>query len=184
MFGNAFHDTTITSQLMLKAISQFVGLMISSDSRYDKFSRGEDTLTTTEMNGLKIFRSHCAGCHKEPLFTDKSFRNNGLTFDVSLNDSGRAAITGLKSDFMKFKVPSLRNVEMTYPYMHDGRFRDLDQVLDHYANGKFGAGFDTSLVRNIGLTAEQKTDLIIFLRTLTDRTFLFDRRFADPNFRQ
>ena len=88
-------------------------------------------------SGLKLFRSHCENCHKEPLFTDNSFRNIGLKPDPLLKDSGRMAITGLESDYMKFKVPSLRNVELTYPYMHDGRLKTLQQVINHYSDGNF-----------------------------------------------
>ena len=182
MFNNAFHDTTVTSERMLKAISQFICMMISSNSRYDKFINGKDIFSANEMNGLKIFRSHCVNCHQEPLFTDNTFRNIGLKPDTALKDSGRVAITGLDTDYMKFKVPGLRNVEMTYPYMHDGRFKNLKQVLDHYANGNFfTTNFDTAIVRNVGLTEDQKTDLIAFLKTLTDKEFLHDRRFIDPN---
>jgi len=167
---------------MLKAIAQFVCLMTSTNSRFDKYSRGEDTLSKPELSGLKLFRSHCENCHKEPLFTDNTFRNIGLKPDTALKDSGRAAITGLNGDYMKFKVPSLRNVEMTYPYMHDGRFRNLKQVLDHYANGNFfTSNFDSSIVRNIGLNENEKADIISFLKTLTDKEFLYDRRFIDPN---
>lgn len=94
------------------------------------------------------------------------------------------AITGDPGDYMKFKVPSLRNVELTYPYMHDGRFRNLQQVLNHYANGNFYTNnYDKSIERNIGLTETEKAELIAFLKTLTDKEFVYDRRFADPNFR-
>jgi len=182
LFSNAYHDTIINSERMLKAITQFTGLMISSNSRFDKYSRGEDTLSKEEISGLKLFRNHCENCHKEPLFTDNSFRNIGLKPDTALRDSGRAAVTGLQDDYMKFKVPSLRNVEMTYPYMHDGRFKNLKQVLDHYSNGNFfTANFDSSIVRNIGLTEAEKSNIIAFLKTLTDKEFLYDRRFIDPN---
>ena len=180
LFQNAFHDTIVTSQKMLKALAQFTGLMISSDSRYDKFIRGEIELNEPELRGLNLFRSQCLNCHPEPLFTDNSYRNIGLKPDTAIADSGHANITGLAADYFKFKVPSLRNVEMTYPYMHDGRFKNLKQVLDHYANGNFYGSYDKSIEKNIGLTEEQKNDLLAFLKTLTDKTFLYDRRFADP----
>ena len=141
LFTKAFRDSTITSEKMLKAISQFISLMISSDSRYDKYMRGDDTLSKQELSGLAIFRSRCESCHKEPLFTDNTFRNNGLKPDTTLRDSGREKITGVTDDFMKFKVPSLRNVEMTYPYMHDGQFKNLQQVLNHYSSGNFYTSF-------------------------------------------
>jgi len=182
MFKLAFGDSIITSQKMLRALSQFTGMMVSSNSRYDKYMRHEDTLSKAELSGLKLFRDNCAQCHKEPLFTDNTYRNTGLKYDSAFKDSGRARITGQMKDFMKFKVPGLRNIEMTYPYMHDGRFRNLKQVLDHYTN-KFDAntGADPILIKGISLTEQDKLDIIAFLKTLTDKTFLYDRRFADPN---
>lgn len=184
LFKQAFGDSVITSQMMLRALAQFTGMMISSDSRYDKYMRGEEQFNDEEQRGLQLFRSRCENCHKEPLFTDESFRNIGLKPDTALKDSGRMAITGLAEDYMKFKVPSLRNVELTYPYMHDGRFRNLQQVLDHYANGNFyTSNYDKSIEGNVGLTTVEKTELIAFLKTLTDKEFVYDRRFADPNFR-
>lgn len=184
LFKNAFQDTLINSEHMLKALTQFIGLMISSNSRYDKFSRGEDTLSAGEQRGLKLFGSHCANCHKGALFTDNSYRNIGLKPDTSLHDPGRALITGKKEDEMKFKVPSLRNVEMTYPYMHDGRFKSLEQVLQHYSSGKFYTdNYDKSIQKAVGLSPSEQKDIIAFLKTLTDPSFLHDRRFADPNYR-
>lgn len=184
LFKQSFGDDKVTSERLLKALAQFTGLMISSNSRYDKYSRGEDTLTVNELSGLKLFRQHCSACHKEPLFTDNSYRNIGLAPDTSLADSGRALITGMAADYMKFKVPGLRNVAITYPYMHDGRFKNLRQVLDHYANGNFYTdGFDPAIKQNIGLSDGEKADIISFLKTLTDKDFLYDRRFADPDFR-
>jgi cytochrome c peroxidase len=182
MFKQAFGTDKITSQQLLKVLTQFLGLMVSSDSRYDRYMRHEDTLSQAESHGLQVFRSHCENCHKEPLFTDNSYRNNGLKPDTSLKDSGRATVTGLESDYMKFKVPSLRNVAITYPYMHDGRFRNLKQVINHYSGGKFyDNNYDPSINRDIGLSENDKSDIIAFLNTLTDETFLHDRRFADPN---
>src|SRR5665213_297223 len=182
LFNKAFKNSTVTSERMLKALAQFTGLMISSNSRYDKYMRHEDTLSASELSGLKLFRSHCENCHKEPLFTDYSFRNIGLKPDTNFKDYGRQNITGIPSDFMKFKVPSLRNVELTYPYMHDGRFRNLQQVMNHYAKGDFYTdNVDSSIYRIVGLKEWEKTDIISFLKTLTDKTFTYDRRFADPN---
>ena len=181
-FNAAFPGDEITSEKMLKAISQFLCLMTSSNSRYDNFRLGKDTLAKQEMDGLVLFRNKCSSCHTEPLFTDYSFRNIGLVMDTALQDSGRAGITGLPLDRMKFKVPSLRNIEMTPPYMHDGRFRNLHQALDHYSKGNYaGTNVDQNVFLIGGLSRNQKADLIAFLKTLTDKTFLYDRRFADPN---
>jgi cytochrome c peroxidase len=183
LFKSAYSDSIVATEKIMKSISQFLALMISCDSKYDKFRRGEMKLSVTELDGLKLFRSHCENCHKEPLFTDNTFRNTGLKPDTSLKDYGRFAITGDSTDYMKFKVPSLRNVEMTYPYMHDGRFKNLQQVLNHYANGIFFTNnYDKSIERNIGLTENEKNNIIAFLKTLTDKSFLYDRRFADPNY--
>lgn len=182
-FKATFNDTVITSQKMLKALAQYMALFISANSRYDKYIQGENIFSEQEVRGLRLFRIHCENCHPEPLFTDYSFRNIGLQPDTALKDSGRMVITGMDSDYMKFKVPGLRNVEVTNPYMHDGRFRNLQQVLNHYANGNFfTSNFDPSIKSNVGLTDEEKADIIAFLKTLTDKDFVYnDRRFIDPN---
>ena len=184
-FRQAFNDTVINSEEILKALAQFTGLMISADSRYDRYLKGGDTFSTAEKNGLELFRAKCASCHREPLFTDNSYRNNGLKPDTALKDKGRGAITGIESDNYKFKVPSLRNVERSYPYMHDGRFRDLKKVLDHYADPSNFAPNTAKEMYEIGKLSEQdKKDIIAFLLTLTDKTFIYDRRFIDPFIQQ
>ena len=181
-FNKAFNDTIINSERLLKTLAQFTGLMISSNSRYDKFVEGTIQFSETEMNGLKIFKTKCANCHKGTLFTDNSYRNNGIKPDTSLKDKGRETITNNSEDNNKFQVPSLRNIEMTYPYMHDGRFRNLQQVLNYYSNPKdFDKNYDLSLNKIGALSEQEKGDVIAFLKTLTDKAFLYDRRFADPN---
>ncbi|CAN0485369.1 unnamed protein product, partial [Phaeothamnion confervicola] len=133
-FNKAFATTEITSQQLLHALSQFMSLMISSNSKYDRYIRNEGgVLTQSEKEGLVLFERKCSSCHTIGLFTDGSFRNNGLdnTFE---KDLGREHITEFSGDRGKFKVPSLRNVELTSPYMHDGRFQTLEQVLEHYAH--------------------------------------------------
>lgn len=183
-FYKAFNDSTITTERIMKSLTQFMGLMISANSRYDKYIAGKETFTQSEKNGLSLFRSKCASCHKEPLFTDHSFRNNGITPNPLLNDKGRAIITANEADNYTFRVPSLRNVELTYPYMHDGRFRNLTEVMNHYNDStKFATGTDASLHQIGKLSKEEVKDLQSFLLTLTDKTFVYDRRFADPNFR-
>lgn len=182
-FKEAFGDTIISSERMLRAITQFTGLMVSANSRYDKFMRHEDTLTQFEFNGLILFREKCAKCHREPLFTDESYKSSGLYPDSTLNDPGRELITSRYKDENTFKVPSLRNIAMTYPYMHDGRFRTLEQVLDHYAKGDFYMlNISPELLESRNINELEKKEIIAFLKTLTDKTFLYDRRFADPTY--
>lgn len=184
LFYAAFKDSVITTTQLTKALSQFVALMISSDAKYDKVISGKENFSDNEMNGLKLFRSHCANCHQEPLFTDNSFRNNALNPDSTLKDKGYGTISGIAEENYKFKVPSLRNVEMTYPYMHDGRFKNLNQVMNHYSSGKYYTdNYDKSIELNKNLSDKDKADIISFLKTLTDKTFLYDRRFADPSYR-
>lgn len=181
LFKAAFGDETINSQRMLRALTQFVGSMVSANSKYDKVKRGEAAFKPEEQAGYAIFQSKCTSCHAEPLFTDNSFRNTGLTVDPTNKDYGRMRITNKKEDSLKFKVPSLRNVYLTFPYGHDGRFLSITQVLDHYTSGVQNSATVDPLVKNkIPLTAAEKFYLQQFLRTLTDSVFIKDQRFAQP----
>jgi cytochrome c peroxidase len=181
MFKKAFGKEEINSQKMLKAIAQFVGTLVSADSKYDKMKRGEATFNPSELHGYEVFKLNCEHCHKEPLFTDNSFRNNGLSQNEFLKDSGRMRITGEPADSLKFRVPTLRNVSVTQPYMHDGRFYSLGQVIDHYSKGiQQSATLDSSLRNGIQLTKHEKYDLVLFLQTLTDSSFLKNKRFSQP----
>jgi cytochrome c peroxidase len=182
LFRKAFGNTEINSQKMLKAIAQFMGSMISSNSKYDKVQRGEATFTAAEQSGYTFFKANCNTCHKEPLFTDNSFRNNGLAVNTFLNDFGRMRITSQRSDSLKFKVPTLRNVDLTFPYMHDGRLYSLRDVLDHYSSNLITTQptLDPLLVSRIPMTATDKNNLIAFLRTLTDTEFTTNSRFSQP----
>jgi cytochrome c peroxidase len=180
-FKAAFGDETINSQRMLKALSQFVGSLVSYNSKYDKVKRGESSFSTAESQGYALFKANCATCHKEPLFTDLSYRNTGLPINTSLRDFGRMRITGLSSDSLKFKVPSLRNAQITFPYMHDGRFYSLQQAVDHYRTGiQNSATLDPLLINKIPLTIADRDNIIAFLRTLTDAAFTSDPRFEAP----
>ncbi|MFN8152656.1 MAG: cytochrome c peroxidase [Bacteroidia bacterium] len=180
LFEKAFGDDSITAQNMLRAMAQFMGAMISSGSRYDQYREGKITLTSSEMSGLNLFRSKCTGCHTEPLLTDMQFRNNGLD-SVFYQDAGRGHITHLPQDSGLFRVPSLRNVALTYPYMHDGRFYSLMKVMDHYSSGIVNSTtLDSQLpVGGMGLTQQEKTDIISFLYTLTDNSYIHDKRFSE-----
>lgn len=181
MFKAAYKDTLITTEKMLKSLAQFTGLMISANSKYDQYMRNEVELTEMEQKGLKLFNQKCNSCHTVPLFTSNGFADNGIRPDSGLNDMGRGKITGKKQDDYLFKVPSLRNVEVTYPYMHDGRFSKLMHVLNHYRDvDETHKTKDIKLAAIGDLSDSDRVELIAFLRTLTDRTFLYDRRFMMP----
>lgn len=171
LFFDAFGDSTVTGEHLLKALSQFELTLISANAEYDRVMAGKDNFTEQEQRGYHLFQKNCARCHAEPFFTNYRFENNGLPLDTTLNDYGRGAVTKQPQDSLKFKVPTLRNIEFSYPYMHDGRFRNLQDVLNHYARAD-------SL--GIKLSANEKVDLVAFLLTLTDRDFLFNPDFAFP----
>lgn len=181
LFLKAFGDSIITGEHALKAISQFMLTLISSNSKYDSVMRKQATFTEQEKNGYKLFKLNCSGCHQEPLFTNQQFENNGLTLDATLNDIGRMKITIDPNDSLKFKVPSLRNIEFSYPYMHDGRFKKLTDVLNHYTSGiQKSKTLSQKLETPILLSSNEKVDIIAFLLTLTDRSFLFNSDFSYP----
>lgn len=186
LFKQAFDGGEINSENMLKALGQFMALLVSSNSKFDKYRRNESggTMTAEELDGYAIFNQKCASCHATDLFTDNSFRNNGLAINLQVNDIGRFRVTQLESDKYKFKVPSLRNIEKTAPYMHDGRFYTLEAVLDHYSSGIVNTqNLDESLNNNgtlgIPLTQTEKAKIIAFLKTLTDNEFLTNPKFAE-----
>ncbi len=183
LFKEAFGIDSITSPYLLQALSQFMVLMVSSNSKYDKYVRGEagGQLTARELEGRQIFQLKCGSCHSGELFSDFSYRNNGINSDFT-NDLGRALITEQESDNGKFRVPSLRNVARTSPYMHNAKFWTLKEVLDHYDNGvKDSPTLDPLLKNNskpgIELTEEEKEKIIDFLQTLSDFEFIADSRF-------
>lgn len=181
LFYQAYGDSQINTERTLKSISQFLLSLISSNSKYDSMLLGKIQFNTQEQNGYRLFKLHCNFCHKEPLFSDFSFKNNGLSLDTSLNDFGRYSISLLPNDSFKFKVPTLRNVEFSYPYMHDGRFKTLAQVMNHYNSIDLkNKKISTELQRNLNLSSNEKVDIIAFLRTLTDKKFLFNPQHAYP----
>ncbi len=184
-FEKAFDNGEIDTENMLKALSQFMMMMVSADTKYDRVMRNEgSTFNTEEQQGKTLFDTKCASCHSGVLFTDQSFRNNGLPIDPQYNDIGRKRVTGQDNDLYKFKVPTLRNIAITFPYMHDGRFSTLKDVLDHYDNGVANTeNIDPLFVNENGLgipLTENEKDLIIsFLNTLTDDNFILDSRFSE-----
>lgn len=184
MFKDAYGTEEVTTQRMFRAMAQFMGLMYSNNSKYDLYKRHENNvqLSDQELRGYSLFLAKCNSCHKEPLFSDFQFRNNGLVRNPALKDSGRAHITANPLDLYKYKTPSLRNVALTYPYMHDGSITTLEKCLDHYTDGIINlTNLDQQLQNGIPMTADEKKDIIAFLKTLSDYKFINDQRFADPN---
>jgi len=180
MFRSAFGDDHINEDRIFKALTQFVINLVSADSKYDRVKRGQATFTPQELNGYNIFQSKCTTCHAEPLFTDYGFRNTGMPVDPLLNDYGRKRVTGNPSDSLKFRTPSLRNLELTSYYGHDGRFTLVRDMIHHYESGvQAGPTLDPSLSGGIPLTTIEENDLIFFLRTLSDSNFLNNPRFRE-----
>ncbi len=183
MFRDAFGDTVVNTQRMTRALSQFVLMLVSADSKYDRVLRGRDSFLLPEKLGYAIFRQKCSSCHREPLFTDLSYRNTGLPLDSTLNDFGRMTITGDRQDSLKFRVPSLRNVAITHPYGHDGRFFSLLNVFEHYRkNMVVSALTDSVLMHRLPLSNFEIGQLTAFLNTLTDTAFLRNPLFAPPGY--
>jgi cytochrome c peroxidase len=181
-FKTVFGSDEVTSNKMLKALSQFMAMCVSANSKYDKWVRKEGgTLTKDEEAGLNIVKTKCNNCHNTDLFTDHSFRNNGLE---QTNDEGRYKASLVDSDKHKFRVPTLRNLTYSAPFMHDGRFRTVEEVLAHYTEGvRNSATLDPVLNQNgklgIPLTDMEKKQIIAFLKTLDDEAFIRDKRFAE-----
>ncbi len=180
LFFAAFGDENITGQRVLKALSQFELLLVTANSKYDKVMRKEAVFTNQEQNGFHLFKNNCASCHTEPLFTNGKYENNGIPLDTTLNDIGRQRITEKSEDYLKFKVPTLRNIQFTNPYMHDGRFKKLTEVIKHYNSLGNNKNLPKQLQKPMNLTDNERVDLVAFLLTLTDTEFLFDKRFSYP----
>lgn len=180
-FFQAWGDSLVTGERVLKSISQFMLSLESKNSKYDQVLKGEIKFTEQEKNGYVLFQKNCNACHTEPLFTNDEFKSNGIPLDDSLNDFGRGAVTTFSQDRLTFKVPSLRNVEMSFPYMHDGRFKTLQQVMNHYSSilGK-EENISSPLNHSLSLTSNHKQDLIAFLLTLTDHKFLTQKEYQFP----
>lgn len=186
LFKAAFGTEEVNTARFLQSLSQFMAMLVSANSPYDKHVRGESggSISAEALEGLAIFKEKCATCHATDLFTDHSFRNNGILDDFTL-DRGRNEVSQLPDDVGKFRVPSLRNLTATGPYMHNGKFKTIQSVLDHYASGvKDSPTLDPLLRRSDGslgipLTASDKAKLIAFLKTLDDEQFLRDVRFAE-----
>lgn len=182
LFRAAFGTSKIDSSLATKAIAQYERTLISGNSRFDKYTQREIALTSSELAGYNLFMSesgadclHCHGDITNPLWTDNLFHNNGL--DATFADNGLGDVTGNPADNGKFKTPSLRNLAFTAPYMHDGRFQTLDEVIDHYSEGLQASPTISPLMKHVGtggvqLTPQEKADLKAFLLSLTDSSFV------------
>lgn len=178
LFNAAFGDGEISSQKIMRAIAQFERTLISGNSKYDKYMRGEVLLTSQELNGKTLFedmeKGDCVHCHSTgSTFSDFEFRNTGL--DSIPVDDGRYLITLNPSDRGKFKTPSLRNIELTGPYMHDGRFQTLLECVEHYNTGfRYAENLDPNLFFAVKgrLSQQEMEDIVAFLKTLTDMEFV------------
>lgn len=196
-FSRAFGSDEITPEKMALAMEQFMLSIVSFDSKYDRYLAGVETLTESEERGRLLFETEynpffpdqsgadCAHCHGGANFENDQYMNNGLDTEAEITDKGREDVTEDPADRAKFKVPSLRNVAVTPPYMHDGRFQTLEQVVHHYNEGiRESATTDITLLNTkdtgLFLTEQDKQDLINFLKTLTDDTFLNNEEYKSP----
>ncbi|RYY40201.1 MAG: cytochrome-c peroxidase [Chitinophagaceae bacterium] len=169
-------DVTITN-----ALRQFLLSMVSADSKWDRVQRGEATLTATEAAGEQVFAAKCASCHSGPLFTDFSYRNTGLEVDPALNDYGRMRVTGRSADSLKFRVPSLRNLNLSAYYGHDGRFSAMRTMVRHYRDDiHLSPSLDPLLLNGISLTTAEEDEVVRFLQTLTDSAYTRNPKYL-PN---
>lgn len=180
LFEKAFGTPEITTARFNKAMAQFMVMVVSNHSKYDEVMRHNGAgFSPEEAAGYEVFKQQCNSCHREPLFSDFSFRNNGIGAGPN-DDKGRYEITLNPADAYKFKVPSLRNLGFTAPYMHDGRFRTLEGVLGHYEKEiQPMATLDPLLKEGVHLSPTDKKNLLAFLQTLNDTSFITDRRFAE-----
>ncbi len=196
-FVRAFGTSEITSERIGLAIEQFELTLISNDSKFDRFQQGTAVLTEAEERGRQLFFSEfdpftgqkggeCFHCHGGFNFANDLFMNNGLDAEADFTDLGRFEVTGLPVDLARFKVPTLRNIALTPPYMHDGRFATLEEVIEHYNTGvKNSSTMEEALFHNaqhggLQLNSQEKSDLVEFLKTLTDPALQTDIRFSSP----
>lgn len=180
MFRDAFGSSQITGDRILNALTQFMVNMVSANSRYDQMKRGELNFNPQEEHGYQVFQSKCATCHTEPLFTDFSYRNTGIPVDDHLKDKGRMFYTGNPADSLKFRVPSLRNLDYSSYYAHDGRFSVFRMMIKHYRTGVVpGPNVDPLVLNGIMLTNEEEDNLVHFLRTLSDNEYINNPRFGE-----
>jgi cytochrome c peroxidase len=191
LFEKAFGSSNITFKNIEKAIAQFVRTLISANARFDQYMRGEVQLTSSELNGYMLFTTeegadcfHCHGGFGNPLFTTHLFYNDGK--DTVFTDAqDRFSITGDPMDIGSYKATTLRNIEVQGPYMHDGRYKTLEEVIDFYSTGVVNSPSISPLMHHVNnggirLTPTEKEDLLNFIRTLRDDGFMSDARFSRP----
>ncbi len=198
LFKEAFASDSISEQMIVKALAQFERTLVSADSRYDQYLRGEYKPTKSELNGISLFYTSpdplknirgadCAHCHGGPKTYTELFQNNGL--DSLPSDRGRELVTGLDIDRGRFRVAGLRNIAATAPYMHDGRFETLEEVVDHYNEHVVSNILTSPFLRDrsntlngksLDLPKDEKKDILAFLNMLTDSAFISDRNFSNP----
>lgn len=183
-FYAAFGDSVITTPLLMRGIANFSVALVSANSKYDKVILKEKGIAFTdqEQRGYELFQKYCNACHTKPLFTSHEFKKNGLALDPELKDLGRMGVTERRADSLLFKIPTLRNVEFSFPYMHDGRIQKLKEVIEHYSSLPTGNKNVSKELKKIKkpFTEEQKKDLLAFLKTLTDKEFLYNKDFSFP----
>lgn len=196
-FVKAFGSEDITSHKMSLAMEAFMNTIVSYDSKYDQYLAGNTSLTDSEERGKDLFFTEynpffpdqsgadCAHCHGGGNFENDLYMNNGLDTDADMEDDGRMKVSLLAEDRAKFKVPSLRNIELTRPYMHDGRFSTLEEVVEHYNSGikassTLDLALDATIATGLFLTDQDKTDLVNFLKTLTDQSMINNAKFSNP----
>ncbi|WP_147676433.1 cytochrome-c peroxidase [Algibacter pacificus] len=176
LFKKTFGDDDITGDRIYKSIAQYEYTLISANSKYDRVQNENDTFTESEAQGYQTFQEKCISCHSTALFTDQSYRNIGFPINPDNEETGRTRVSLNSDDLMRFRVPSLRNIEYTAPYGSFGQFATLEEVLDYLDNGVLEAdNLDPILKDNnnrIPLSEEEKSNLIAFMKTLSDTEFI------------
>lgn len=178
-FERIYGVEVIRTKELMKALTAFQLTLVSDQSKWDAVQRGTAEFSAAELQGEELFMENCASCHVPPLFSDFTFANNGI--DSVFTDQGRGRITGQAEDIGRFKIPSLRNIALTFPYMHDGRFASLNEVLEHYGRSNYDASADDRVIQIGVLTQDEKHYLVEFLHTLTDNAIVSTTKLGNPH---
>jgi cytochrome c peroxidase len=196
-FVRSFGSPEITNEKISFALEQFMNSIVSNQSKYDKYLAGTVLLDSSEERGRELFFAEfnpffpeisgadCAHCHSGDNFSNNQYMNNGTKTDIEMIDLGRFDVTQNIGDKGKFKVPTLRNIELTAPYMSDGKFANLEEVINHYNGGlKISSTLDPALEQTMStgllLSSQDKADLVAFLKTLTDNALKTDNKYSNP----